>query len=158
MLCRVLSCPQVVVTDICFPMQPAFPILQRGLLGLVLLVLLALLATARCLEPADRGVGTHQQLGLPACMTRVVWGVPCPACGMTTSWALATRGQWTLAAHANAGGFLLCLIALALVPTSCYWLAVGKTSPSDRTWLTLGMSLLVALAVAIAQWGWRLLH
>ena len=138
-------------------MQPAFSILQRGLLGLLPVVLLALLVTARCLEPAEVGYGTHQQLGLPACMSRVLWGMPCPACGMTTSWAWATRGRWTLAVEANAGGFLLALIALALVPASCYWLAVGKTFPGDRTWLMLGMSLCVALAVATAQWGWRLL-
>lgn len=139
-------------------MQPALSILQRGLLGLVPLVLLALLSTARCLEPAERGYGTHQQLGLPACTSRMIWGVPCPACGMTTSWALAARGQWTLAAQANAGGLLLALIALALVPTSCYWLAIGKTFLGDRTCLILGMSLVVALAVAIVQWGWRLLN
>lgn len=138
-------------------MQLANSILQRGLMGLALLVLLSLLATARCLEPAEPGYGTHQQLGLPGCMSRVLWGVPCPACGMTTSWALAARGQWALAANANAGGFLLSLIALALVPTSCYWLAVGKTFPDDRACWILGMSIFAALAVAIAQWGWRLL-
>ncbi len=139
-------------------MQPSFSILQRGLLGMAILACVALLVTARCLEPVGRGYGTHQQLGLPACMSRVLWGVSCPACGMTTSWAWATRGQWTLAVQANAGGFLLALIALAFIPTSCYWLAIGKTFLSDRTWLILGMSLFVALAVAIAQWCCQLLR
>lgn len=131
--------------------------LQRILLGTACIAVLILLIIARSLEPAQRGYGTHQQLGLPACTSLVLWGIPCPACGMTTSWAWATRGKWTLAAEANAGGFLLLLIALAFVPTTCYWLAAGKNLPSDRTWLLLGMSLLGALAVATVQWGWRLL-
>ncbi|MEO8268664.1 MAG: DUF2752 domain-containing protein [Aureliella sp.] len=139
-------------------MQPAFLILRRGLLGSALVALLALLLTARYLEPAERGYGTHQQLGLPACMSRTMWGVSCPACGMTTSWALATRCNWGAAAEANAGGFLLAVIGLALVPAICYWLAIGKTFPGDRAWLLLGMSIFVALAVSITQWGWRLLH
>lgn len=139
-------------------MHPANSILRRGLMGLALLGVLSLLATARCLEPTEQGYGTHQQLGLPECVSRELWGVPCPACGMTTSWALVARGQWTLAANSNAGGFLLALIALAVVPTSCYWLAVGKTFPGDRACWILGMSIFAALAVAIAQWCWRMLH
>ncbi len=138
-------------------MRPSLDILQRCPLGLTLLVLLSLLATARRLEPAEQGYGTHQQLGLPPCVSQALWGVPCPACGMTTSWALATRGQWTLAVQANAGGFLLALIALAVILISCYWLAIGKAFPGDRASLILGVSILVALAVATAQWSWRLL-
>ena len=51
--------------------------------------LLGLLAVARWLEPAASGMGTHQQLGLPACTTVTLFNVRCPSCGMTTSWALS---------------------------------------------------------------------
>ena len=33
-------------------------------------------------------MGTHQQLGLPPCNFVTLTGYPCPACGMTTSFAL----------------------------------------------------------------------
>ncbi len=121
-----------------------------------MLIVLALLVAARGLTPAERGYGTHQQLGLPACPSWTLWDAACPVCGMTTSWAWTTRGQWVLAARANAGGWILALIALAFVPASCYWLLANKALPGNRTWLMLGLLLWFALVVAVAQWGWRL--
>ncbi len=131
---------------------------QRWALATATLALTLLLIAARSLEPEPQGFGTHQQLGLPACPSWVLWDARCPMCGMTTAWAWTTRGEWSLAAGANAGGCLMALIALAFVPASCYWLAVNKALPSDRTWWMLGLYLWFALAVAVAQWGWRLLE
>ena len=37
------------------------------------------------LTPNDSGHGTHTQLGLPPCGSVLVFGRPCPGCGMTTS-------------------------------------------------------------------------
>lgn len=130
---------------------------SRGLLAVATVCVLLLLVVARWAEPSERGYGTHQQLGLPACPSWMLWNASCPVCGMTTAWAWTTRGHWTLAAEANAGGWLLAIIALAFVPASCYWLAVDKALPGNRTWLMLGLYLWFALAVAVAQWGWRLL-
>jgi hypothetical protein len=44
--------------------------------------LIALLATARWLTPDARGLGTHEQLGLPPCGFYLWYGLPCPSCGM----------------------------------------------------------------------------
>ena len=74
-------------------------------------VAISLLVTARCLEPATEGFGTHQALGLPPCNFRLMFDVPCPACGMTTSWSLLTRGRFVESIHANVGGFLMGLAA-----------------------------------------------
>lgn len=51
----------------------------------------AVLALARWLEPSARGFGTHQQLGLPSCAFLKLTGIPCPHCGLTTSFAHAAR-------------------------------------------------------------------
>jgi hypothetical protein len=77
--------------------------------------LLAPLVVARCLVPDPRGLGTHQQLGLPPCTFRVLFGRPCPACGMTTAWANALRGRLSPALRANVTGTLLCGLDLAAV-------------------------------------------
>ena len=54
---------------------------------------MGLLAVAAWLEPSPTGIGTHQQLGLPPCTFWMLFGRPCPTCGMTTSWAHLVRGQ-----------------------------------------------------------------
>ncbi len=58
------------------------------------------------LEPDPRGFGTHQRLGLPPCTIRAVFGIPCPSCGMTTSFANITKGRWREAARANVAGLI----------------------------------------------------
>ncbi len=129
----------------------------RCLSLLIGVVVLGLLVTARCLEPAASGVGTHQQLGLPACSSIVLFNVNCPACGMTTSWAWLTRAEWGQAIKANAGGSLLALIAMAYLPASCYLFFVGRQSSHGWYTLLFGVGLLTALATAILQWAMRTL-
>ena len=58
------------------------------------LTLVSLLAVAGSLQPSPAGLGTHEQLGLPSCTFRWLFGMRCPSCGMTTSWSHAMRGQW----------------------------------------------------------------
>ena len=90
-----------------------------------LLVMSAILtggfSLAAALPPDPRGFGTHQALGLPPCSFREQFGIPCPSCGCTTSFALFIRGRWPEALHANAAGFLLALICAAMIP----WCAMG---------------------------------
>src|SRR5437763_131289 len=54
---------------------------------------LAVLGTAVWLRPNSQGFGTHQQLKLEPCMFLQRFGVPCIACGMTTSFSYFVRGR-----------------------------------------------------------------
>lgn len=117
---------------------------------------LTLLVTARQLEPNATGIGTHQQLGLPPCTSVALWGIRCPACGMTTSWAWATRGNLWQSAEANIGGLMLALIALAYVPASCYFFVKGIASYRERFSLSLAVAMIVALLAATLQWILRI--
>lgn len=117
---------------------------------------LTLLLVARSLDPSGRGYGTHQQLGLPPCTSILLWGVRCPACGMTTSWSYLMRGEIVHAWHASAGGTLLGLIALAYIPLFCYYLARGTWSRHGWLSFSLALSLSAALLVAVGQWLSRL--
>ena len=128
----------------------------RVLAGLSGVAVLAILVTARCLEPSSDGFGTHQQLGLPPCTSVALFGIRCPSCGMTTSWSLATRGEFLAAGRINCGGLLLAIIALAYLPASCYFTWRGRSTRGAWFSMALGISILTSLAIAIAQWLWRL--
>ena len=139
--------------------MPRTPASLQSRIGAIfgICVVLALLFIARSLEPSAVGYGTHQQLGLPPCTSILVWGVRCPACGMTTSWSYLMRGRLADAWTANAGGTLLGLIALAFVPAICYYLARGYWSRQGWLSFSLALSLSAALLVAVGQWLSRLL-
>ena len=127
----------------------------RWLCLLAAMALLALLATARSLSPSARDRGTHEQLGLPPCLAVLLWDTPCPACGMTTSWALATRGHLWQAGRANLGGLILAAIALAYLPASCYFFVSGRATPGRWfSWL-LAVGLALATTASCLQWIFR---
>ena len=84
---------------------------------------------ALLLNPDPRGFGTHQQLGLPPCTFRLLFGYPCPGCGMTTCFAHFVRGQFVEAARANLSGAVLATVCVLLIPW-CFWSAYCR-----RLWM-----------------------
>ena len=124
--------------------------------GLIAFGVAGLLLVAAGLEPNPKGLGTHQQLGLPPCTMRVVLEIRCPACGMTTSWAHFVRGQWVSSMRVNLGGFMLAIYGLGLLAACARTLWTGLLpTESGQKWATLG---LVAIAmVALAEWSGRLI-
>ncbi len=127
----------------------------RIIVGFFALIPLTLLIIAGNLNPAERGLGTHQQLGLPPCSLRVLAGIRCPACGMTTSWSYFARGNWLASMSTNAGGFLLALFCVAMIVLAAQVVRCGRLpSPRVQTWLTMaGGGILV---VTLVDWIIRL--
>jgi len=114
--------------------------------------LLSALVVAGMLRPDPRGRGTHEQLGLPPCTLIVLTGIPCPACGMTTSWSLATHGQFLEAARTHVSGTLLALVALVVGLGAIIVAARGRRlafQPGETAWAILAVGL--ALAV-MCEW------
>ena len=140
------------------PSLESLPLARRGRITLAVgsLFLLAGFCLAASVDPDPRGFGTHQQLGLPPCTFQDQFKLPCPSCGMTTSWSLATRGEVLEAARINCGGLALAIIALAYLPASCYFIWRGRSTRGGWFSLALGISILTSLMIAIAQWLWRL--
>jgi Protein of unknown function (DUF2752) len=124
----------------------------RALLSVLSLGLIAGFCVAASLQPDPRGFGTHRQLGLPPCTVRLLFGIPCPSCGMTTSFAHLMQGQLEDAFRANPAGPLLAAVCGVLVPWC--WLSVfyGRTCWIERP-AVVALVLLGSLsAVAVVQW------
>ncbi|MBX3119949.1 MAG: DUF2752 domain-containing protein [Fimbriimonadaceae bacterium] len=73
------------------------------------LIWVCVTGVALFLTPNPNGHGTHQQLGLPPCPSVLVFGRPCPGCGLTTSFTSMVHGQFTHAVQANPFGPILYL-------------------------------------------------
>lgn len=70
------------------------------------------LVAAFSLTPAASGMGTHQQLGLPDCWFHNLTQLPCPGCGLTTSFVQLVHGQLAAACKAHPlGPLFLALFA-----------------------------------------------
>lgn len=90
---------------------------ERASYGAAALCFLAVVAIGRVLTPDPRGFGTHEQLGLPPCLTMRLFHIPCPFCGMTTSFSLMAHGAFLRAfvvQPAGALGFIVGSVAAAL--------------------------------------------
>jgi hypothetical protein len=97
--------------------------LRRGVRAALVLCALALVgvfAVAVSLNPYKDGrvwlSETHRQLGFPPCTFKYLTGYPCPSCGMTSSFALAVRGDLWHSVQANFVGTLLALGGLCFIP------------------------------------------
>jgi len=84
---------------------------------------LSVLALALALSPDPTGTGTHTQLGLPPCALLAWAGLPCPACGLTTSFAHIAHLQWSDALRSNAAGVPLfaAVLSAALLSPLALW-------------------------------------
>ncbi|MBL8677683.1 MAG: DUF2752 domain-containing protein [Myxococcales bacterium] len=79
------------------------------------------------LTPNPSGFGTHRQLGLPPCEFGAMTGIPCPGCGLTTSFAHTAHGHFIAGFAAHLMGpplFLVTLFVALYAP-----IAIAKRKP-----------------------------
>jgi hypothetical protein len=127
---------------------------ERWFLGLLACVLLVLIGVSMVLRPDPSGLGTHQQLGLPACTSVQLLDLRCPACGMTTSWAWMARGRIDRALESNVGGAMLFVVTAVSIPWIC-WIAYRGSRADWESWLLFAViGVCTAMAVALLSWGW----
>jgi hypothetical protein len=135
-----------------------YPIGRAGrvLLGLWSLFLLAGFALALSLEPDPRGFGTHQRLGLPPCTFIAMFEIPCPSCGMTTSFANFVRGRFVEAARANLAGLLLAAICAVQIPWCWVSIRSGRLWRVNEPDMMVLWLLLAVCGACLVQWAARL--
>jgi hypothetical protein len=102
---------------IAWPMRLTILGLAVGLIGVY--------AIAAWMHPFDQQgqplkQEAHRQLGLPPCGFYVNTGKPCPACGLTTSFALLMHGEVWASMKANFVGTLMAMLGWVLLPWSIW--------------------------------------
>jgi len=146
---------------------PVVPLLQRGVrvaLVAVVLGLVAVFAVAVGLDPYKDGKvwleGTHQQLGLPECSfktftrsSRYPHGLPCPSCGMTSSFTLLVHGDVVDSLRANAAGTLLAVFCLALIPWAVLCACRGRLYLVSSIEWALTRLVVVFFVLMLVRWG-----
>lgn len=124
--------------------------MSRGHYGLVLapwVVLAIYVGLAVWTTPDARGYGTHEQLGLGACVFRDWLGAPCPTCGVTTSASHLVHGGLRAAWMTQPLGVLLGAAAAAGVPITM--LCHQRRLDLGQWWLRHGAKIWSALAVVV---------
>ena len=96
---------------------------------------------------------THRQLGLPPCTFYEVTGVPCPSCGMTTSFALLAHGDVKNSLAANWVGTLLAGFGLLLIPWCLVGACRGRYLFIRSGERALTVVIVVYLSLAVLRWG-----
>jgi Protein of unknown function (DUF2752) len=153
MSASVTSTPLIYVQNQTAP-KVSFPsrLLALGLSG----TCLAVLCLAAYLHPSPDGFGTHTTIGLNRCEFLARTGLPCPSCGMTTSFAWFVRGNIAASLYVQPMGTLIALITAMTVWAGGY---IGLTGRAAHRLLQIlpGQWIVVTLmAVAIAAWGWKI--
>lgn len=119
---------------------------------LVAALFAAVLATAASVDPDPRGYGTHQKLGLPPCGFHLMFQVPCPSCGATTSFAHFVRGQWAGSVRANPAAFLLAAIVSVATPWLFASAWLGRVWRIEDPFRVLAGLACAVVIVALLHW------
>jgi hypothetical protein len=129
----------------------------RGILVVMAIGLVAVFCTARWINPynedgSPRQRATHRQLGLPPCTFEEVSGVPCPSCGMTTSFSLLLHGDLLNSARANWVGSLLAGFCLLAVPWTAVSVYLGRAVFLSSLERALIVVVSVLLTLMLLRW------
>lgn len=139
--------------------RPRAPRYVRGLLLAIAAGLAGVFAAAAWIHPygpdgEPRTMATHTQLGMPPCNFVVLTGKPCPACGMTTSFALLVRGDVGASVRANWVGALLATFWAVLLVWAVAGALLARTPliPPGRNELALTVAVGVFLVLMLGRW------
>lgn len=124
--------------------------------GLLLGACLALLMVASRLHPDQRGVGTHEQLGLPPCGLVQFAGIPCPTCGMTTAYSHTVRGQLFAGFSAQPFGFVLALGTILFAALSAVAVVSGKTWRVNWYRISPNRTVLLLVIFFVLAWLYKI--
>ena len=119
-----------------------------------LMVCAALVAVAAWLTPDGRGFGTHTQLTHGPCVFQWFTGLPCPTCGMTTSFAHMARFQVLRAVKVQPAGAVIFAAIVALIPMSVLCIAAGRM---PRVHVRPNWIAVPALILLVAGWAYKIL-
>ena len=128
----------------------------RILAAIIAAICLAVLITGARLPPSPTGMATHTAMGFDECQFYKRTGLPCPSCGMTTSFAWFTRGNVLASCWIQPMGFVLALAATATVWAGSYIAITGRPAHRLVRLIPPRYYLLPLLTFAALAWGWKM--
>jgi hypothetical protein len=140
--------PQVVA-------RPLGPV-GRLLAVAVSLTCLAGLGTAALLKPNPTGLGTHTALGMAPCGFQQWTGIPCPTCGMTTSWAWFARGNLAASLWVQPMGTVLAVMAVFGFWSGLYIAFTARPAHLLLSYVPSGYIVRWLATFAILAWIWKI--
>ena len=143
------------------PRIDAIPVpTQDRIVGAALFLPTATVLTiATQLTPSDTGYETHLQLGLGTCSFLRVFGIPCPMCGMTTTFAhLAHLHVWAGTVNQPFGLVLFLLTIAGLVVGGLELASPRGRWRSILRWIERRESAVAAFLLLglIAGWSYKI--
>ena len=120
------------------------------------LACLALLVVAAGLKPSPNGLGTHRGMGLEGCTFLSTTGLPCPSCGMTTSWVWFAHGNLRASFYVQPMGTVLAILAASTFWVALYCAATGRPVYQLIRVIPSRYYFVPLLSLAIAAWGWKI--
>jgi hypothetical protein len=135
------------------PLRP----LHRAIALVVVAACLGVLVTAALLTPNPTGVGTHTALHYQPCDFLARTGVPCPSCGMTTSFAWFARGNLLASLYVQPMGMVLAILTAATFWVALYMAITGIPTLNLVSIVPAKYYLFPFFALAVAAWGWKML-
>jgi len=116
-----------------------------------------MIAVAAGIQPDPAGYGSHAQLGLAPCLMPMLYGYPCPTCGLTTSASLAVRGRVFAAFQAQPVGIALVLSAAAGLFISLIIIVTGRVWTLNELRVRFTHVLAGAVLVILGGWMYKIL-
>jgi hypothetical protein len=103
-------------------------------------------------------MGTHSaSLGLPPCNFLQTTGLPCPSCGMTTSFSWLAHGNLVASAYVQPMGAILALLAATSVWGGLYICITGRPTHRLLRLVAARYTLFPLLLLGVLAWGWKIL-
>lgn len=130
-----------------------FARLAALVIGLACLVPLGI---AAWLTPSSSGWGTHLALNLQPCYFFQTTGLPCPSCGMTTSWSWFARANLPASLYVQPMGTVLAVLAVVAVWTSFYIALTGRAAHRLILLLPYQYILYGLLTFGVLAWAWKI--
>ena len=126
--------------------------LSVGLAGL------ALLSVAAYVRPNPAGVGSHtSSLGLQPCQFLQTSGLPCPGCGMTTSFSWFVRGNIVASVYVQPMGAMLATLTGCCIWAALYVAVTGRPVYRLFRLVPARYYLMPLLVLGVLAWGWKIL-
>jgi hypothetical protein len=135
---------------------PTLSLANRFLSLMISAGCLTVLMIAAHLTPSPAGVATHTELGMAECQFLARTGIPCPSCGMTTSFSLFVRGKILGSLYVQPMGCVLAMLTTLTFWAALYIALTGKPISRLMRMIPSRYYLGPLFTWALLAWAWKI--